>query len=136
MAKKQRTADIVTKNRMEWIQYLRSTISDYYSNVKLCEDKQIPADASEYLRTLYICESKVKFQLNFFGKYDKLIIYYVSELNKSYDAFLHKSLLSERIKDTLKLSVEMIEYHSTYNKRLLDNVLSESIKTIKITRNS
>lgn len=132
MAKKQRTADIVTKNRMEWIQSLRSTISDYYSKVKLYEDKQTPTDVSEYLSTLYICESKVKLQLNCFGKYDKLIIYYVSELNKSYDAFLHKSLLSKRVKDPLKLSLEMIEYHATYNKQLLDNVLSESARKYEL----
>ena len=132
MAKKQRTADIVTKNRMEWIQTLKKTMSDYYAKVKLFEDRQTPENVSDYLSELYVCESKIKLQLNCFGKYDKVIIKYISELNRSYDAFLHKVKLSKSIKDPFRLSKEMLEYISTYNQAIINDVLQKSINKYKL----
>lgn len=132
MAKKQRTADIVTKNRMEWIQALRETMSDYYAKVKLFEDRQTPENLSDFLGGLYLCESKIKLQLNCFGKYDKIIITYISELNRSYDAFLHKAKLLKTLKDPYKLSKEMLEYISTYNQAIINQVMQKSINKHKL----
>lgn len=128
MSKKQRTADIVTKNRMDWIQQFRLIISEYYATVKLFEDQQAPESTSDFLHDLYVSESAIKLQLNCFGKYDELIIKYVTEINKSYDAFLHKALLIKRLNDKAEISREMIEYVATYNPELLNEVTAKTSK--------
>lgn len=127
MAKKQRTADIVTKNRMEWIQELRNSVSSYYAKVKLFEDKQTPKDISSFMNELYILESKIRLQLNCFGEYDKQIVNFICLVNSSYDAILHKSLLTKKIKEPLKLSAEMLEYIQTYKPSLLNNITSQKV---------
>ena len=128
LAKKQRTADIITKNRMDWIQELRGIFKEYYAKVKLFEDKQAPECISKFLNDLYVSESAIKLQLNCFGNYDEQIIKYISEINKSYDAFLHKSLLLKNTNDNVKISKEMIEYIATYNPELLNKVISKTAK--------
>lgn len=133
MAKKQRTADIVTSNRTAWIQEFRKIFKEYYTKVKIFEDKQAPEIYSDFLNELYVCESAIKLQLNCFGIYDATIIRHVEEVDRSFDAFLHKTLLLKRHRyDLMKISKDMIEYIDTYNPELLASVTSKTVKGYKM----
>lgn len=110
LAKKQRTADIITKNRMEWIQEFRSLFGEYYKNVAFYEDKQIPQDIDQHMNMIYLLEGKLKLHLNCFGAYDSIILMYMKLLNSKYEALLYRFRLMKKTKDKLKISADMLEY--------------------------
>ncbi|OBR96730.1 hypothetical protein CLRAG_02380 [Clostridium ragsdalei P11] len=87
-SKKQRTAEIITSNRVEWMQKLKDYISEYLSKVRYFYDTTFPENLNEYFGDLGNITAKIELHLNFKGKQDKKIINIIQELNKSLETFL------------------------------------------------
>lgn len=90
-SKKARTAEIITHNRVEWMQKLKDYISSYTSEVEYYYDKKVPNDLDKYMNVLFKQTANIKLHLNLEGDPDKEIVRYIETLNSSFENFLQLS---------------------------------------------
>lgn len=95
-SKKQRISEIISKNRIEWMQKLKEYMSEYNSLTLYFYDKKIPKDSSSYLEKIYLITFKIKLHLNLKGEQDKKIIKIIDDLNASIEFLL--SLIKDKAK--------------------------------------
>jgi hypothetical protein len=104
VAKKQRMIEIITNNRVKWMQDVKNLLSDYFNCTKYYVHKSIPQNNGEWFEKLNMITSKIKLQLNLKGPKDKMIISLIDELNISYEKLLvtkPKNINSEGIKEAI-----------------------------------
>ncbi|MCR3758168.1 hypothetical protein KYB31_04040 [Clostridium felsineum] len=98
-SKKQRRAEIITSNRVEWMQKLKEYICEYVGMTTYYYDKQIPENSNQFLERLYLMTAKIKLHLNFNDKRDEEIIKTIEILNNAYEDFLqlkkHENVFSD-----------------------------------------
>ena len=87
-SKKSRLVDVITSNRVEWIQKFKNLISKYYSLVSYHYNREIPENTSQFMNNLLEISSQIKLHLNFKGKADNLIFGLLDEINVAYDKLL------------------------------------------------
>jgi len=91
-AKKERLIDIVTSNRMDWIQKLKEYLSAYLSLVYFHYEKKLPEDENKFITDINELAFKIKLHLNFKGKADIQIEKLLDEINTAYEKFfMYKS---------------------------------------------
>lgn len=88
VAKSQRMIEIITSNRVKWMQEVKNLFSEYFKYTNYYFYKSIPKDNQEWFEKLNVVTSKIKLQLNLKGKKDKNIIKLMEELNRSYEKIL------------------------------------------------
>lgn len=110
IARKNRLTDVITSNRVEWMQKLKDYISKYESMVSYYYDKQIPQDIPEFINNLYELTAQIKLHLNYKGKADIEIIDYINQINVAFEKllFLRKSLKDSK---DYKISEDVISYY-------------------------
>lgn len=87
-SKKQRTAEIITNNRVEWMQELKKWTSEYISYIEYNYNKTSPEDIDKYLKDVLEISTRINLHLNLKGKQDREIIDKIKELNKSLEEIL------------------------------------------------
>lgn len=114
IAKKSRLADVVTTNRVEWMQKLKEYISKYSSMICYYYEKKFPADTSEFISNLYELTAQIKLHLNYKGNADVEITDLIDEINVAFQKML---FLRNSMKDSKNyiISQEVISfYHYQY----------------------
>lgn len=111
-SKKQRTAEIITRNRVEWMQKLKEYISEYNSLVCYYYDKEIPNNLSDYLSKINNATSKIELHLNLNGSQDKKILQIIKDLNSSLERFLQLTKYKKTCNSNGKMQMpkELIEF--------------------------
>lgn len=124
VAKSQRMIEIITSNRVKWMQEVKNLFSEYFKYTNYYFYKSIPKDNQEWFEKLNVVTSKIKLQLNLKGQKDKYIIMLMEELNKSYEKLLMinpKLSISKGIEDSIDEDV-VSNYISSYTniKKFID----------------
>ncbi|MDU3323779.1 hypothetical protein [Clostridium sp.] len=99
VAKKQRMIEIITNNRVKWMQDVKNLFSEYFTCTKYYVHKSIPQNNGEWFEKLNMVTSKIKLQLNLKGPKDKMIISLIDELNICYEKLLVIKLKNINSKD-------------------------------------
>ncbi|MBU3087153.1 hypothetical protein KPL42_01465 [Clostridium gasigenes] len=99
VAKKQRMIEIITSNRVKWMQDVKSLFSEYFTYTKYYVHKNIPQNNGEWFEKVNMLTSKIKLQLNLKGSKDKKIIDLIEELNVCYEKLLVINPLSIKEKE-------------------------------------
>ena len=84
-SKKQRTAEIITNNRVEWMQELKKWTSEYISYIESDYDKISSEDIDKYLKDTIEISTRINLHLNLKGKQDKEIMNVIEEINLSFE---------------------------------------------------
>lgn len=126
-SKKQRTAEIITTNRVEWMQKLKDYVSEYIGMVEFYYDKPIPNDLNLYLSQLYCITTKIKLHLNFNGKQDKEIISKIQLLNESYEKIFQLSKNQNIFSDNEGLKKEALQKIIDYYLEMHEKEMGQDI---------
>ncbi|APC79862.1 TPA: hypothetical protein ACXDAZ_000517 [Clostridium botulinum] len=114
-SKKQRTAEIITRNRVEWMQELKKYVSEYNSLVCYYYDKKIPDNLNDYFEKINNSTSKIKLHLNLKGIHDKKIKQIIEDLNSSLERFLqltkYKETCNPNTNKKMHMPKELIEFY-------------------------
>ena len=87
IAKKERLVDVITSNRIEWIQKLKDYVSKYISMVSYHFERKIPDNTSEFISDLYEITAQIKLHLNFKGDADNQIAKQLDDINMAFEKF-------------------------------------------------
>ncbi|WP_347915837.1 hypothetical protein [Clostridium saudiense] len=104
VAKSQRMIEIITSNRVKWMQEVKDLFSEYFKYTNYYFYKSIPENNQEWFEKLNEVTSKIKLQLNLKGEKDQNIIMLIEELNKSYEKLLMlntKLSIDKNIEDSI-----------------------------------
>jgi hypothetical protein len=88
IAIKGRLVDVITSNRIEWIQKLKGYVSKYLSMVSYQYERKIPDDTSGFMSNLYEITAQIKLHLNYKGNADNQITQQLDEINEAFEKFL------------------------------------------------
>lgn len=88
LSKKQRTAQFISQNRIEWIKTFKDYMTEYIDKMGYFYDKSIPDDIPQYMQDIYKTTAKIKLHLNFQDEYDKEILNEMDILNLSCEKFM------------------------------------------------
>lgn len=130
VAKSQRMIEIITSNRVKWMQEVKNLFSEYFNYTNYYFYKSIPNDNQEWFEKLNVVTSNIKLQLNLKGEKDKKIIRLMEELNKSYEKLLmiNPKLSSDvRLEDSI--DDEVIENYISSNeniKKCIDSIYQKN----------
>lgn len=80
--------DIVSKNRVEWMQKLKSLVSEYSSKIAYNELRQIPKNEATLYDDIINTSTAIKLHLNFKGKADKEILDLIEKTNSEFEKML------------------------------------------------
>lgn len=144
VAKSQRVIEIITTNRVKWIQEVKELFSEYFLYTQYYDTKKLPEDNFENLNKLNEITNKIKLQLNLKGPKDRKIINLISELNLAYAKlnFINPDNTYIRDKITREISLEYVnrfmdnlDYENCEESRLKEAVASDVKSALRIIMN-
>lgn len=129
--KKNSFNNIVSTNRVEWMQKLKSLVSEYTSKIAFNELREFPVSESKLYDEIVKTSTAIKLHLNFHGKADKEIIGLIDEANKSFEQLLLliKKSKSGEVVITKKVIANLDGSSEIHSKRLRQ---SESLLVILV----
>jgi hypothetical protein len=139
IAKKERLVDVITSNRIEWIQKLKDYVSKYIGMVSYHFERKIPDNTSGFMSDLYEITAQIKLHLNFKGNADNQIARQLDDINIAFEKFfflknsrgqLGKNLISFDLIDFYQYQYPDL-FHELYGSLLNDfQVDANNIDTI------
>lgn len=133
-ANRSRLIDVITSNRVEWMQKLKEYVSEYLSLVTYYYEKKLPNESDVFLTNLYKLTTQIKFHLNYKGEADLEITKQLDEINEAYEKLLFlKSTTS--IKNEM-ISKEIFEFYMYQYPKKFQNIYKQLLDENNVNLNS
>lgn len=130
-AKKERLINVITSNRVEWIQKFKNYVSKYLSLVSYRYDRKLPDDTSTLMDEIHEITAQIKLHLNFKGKADKQIADQLDAINSAYEKFLFLVSSNREIKRYM-IPPLVIEYYQNQHNDVFNEFYKKSIENLGV----
>lgn len=117
VAKKQRMIEIITSNRVKWMQEVKELFGEYFLYTQYYSKKKLAKDNSEFIKKINEISNNIKLQLNLQGAKDQQIIKLINELNLAHEKMVFTNPNNSKKKLDELLTNEIVEnYIKKYKK--------------------